>query len=161
MSIYLIPFLLVTALLLLFIYAWLQGRTEQPDRGAAPATRHAFTFQLLFDCEWTTNEWGRRQLFVAINRRQLVVELGGRFGNVLHIYHQRRCTSCGEWKAPDGFVLSVWGRESCIACAEHSAYDFFQVNEHYGRADDLPPSGAWIPESLVTVYDEHARNVVW
>jgi hypothetical protein len=162
MSIYIIPFLLVTALLVLFTYAWLQCRAEQQqDREAAPATPHrAFSLRLTLEYEWTTDEWGRRQILLTINHRQLVVEFGGAFGNLLRIQHRRQCV-CGGWKAPDTFVLSVWGYEACIDCAERHAYDFFEVNEHYGRPNDMPASCAWIPEALVQVYDEHARNVVW
>ena len=157
MNIYLIPFLLVTALLVLFIYAWLQCREEQqPDR--VKPTR----LEINVEADWG---WGLC-LYITVNSRRLVIQVGQPGGVILHIDHLRRCPGCSTWFGAGSFVVSVWGREECPFCAEHAAYDFFQVNEHYGRADDLPAPGAWIPEALVTVYDEHARqvdfrNVVW
>lgn len=164
MSTLLIPFSLLAGIIVLFAYAWLQCRAEQQqDKGQPPAdTRFAFsrTFLLIFDVEWATSEYGKR-LTVAINHRQLVVEIGGIGGDIITLWHERRCTGCSEWRTPDSFVLSVWGRETCASCAEYAAWDFFQVNEHYGRPDDLPAAGAWIPEYLMQEYEDHFRNVVW
>lgn len=163
MSTLLVPFFCLVGIVVLFAYAWLSGRAEQQQDTIQPAdSRFAFsrTFLLTFDCEWATSGYGKR-LTVAFNHRQLVIEVGGIGGDILTLWHERRCTGCSHWRTPDSFVLSVWGYEACTECAERHAWDFLQVNEHYGRPNDLPATGAWIPQYLAETYNDHFRHVVW
>lgn len=162
MSTLLVPFFCLTGIIVLFAYAWLSCRAEKQDIIKPVISRFAFsrTLHLTFDYEWAMNEYGKR-LTVAINHRQLCIEFGGVGGEILSIWHERRCTGCSHWQAPDNFVLSVWGYEACADCAERHAWDFFQVNEHYGEPDTLPALGAWIPQYLMEEYNDHFRNVVW
>jgi len=133
-----------------FGYAWLECRMEHNDGPVG------FDSPLSLWLEW--QEWcGGRRLIITVQRRRLLIVLGGHGGS--GISWEKQCLDCCEWHQPWYIVSNVWGHPVCIDCADHAAYVFHQVCDHYGYSRK-PVDGAWIPAELQECYVASGAGII-